>query len=158
MQKQALQPLLLQALEVNSAYGIERKVSLYLMTEVPDVGIYVERQRLMQVLSNLLSNSIKYSDENGKVEIFVREQDSIVSLTVKDYGPGIPAEFHSRIFERFAQVDSSETRKRGDTGLGLAIARELIQQMHGQIGFESVQGEGASFFIQLPVGTGISSK
>jgi signal transduction histidine kinase len=151
MHKIALRPLIAQALEVNSAYGVERRISLVILNEVPDISIYVDKVRLMQVLSNLLSNAIKYSNENGKVEISAQEHDNIVSLTIKDYGPGIPREFYSRIFERFAQADSSDTRKRGGTGLGLAIARELVQQMHGQISFDSVEGEGASFHIKFPV-------
>jgi signal transduction histidine kinase len=151
MQEYALQPLFAQAFEINSAYGMERRVSLILLDEVPDIRLFVDKHRMMQVFSNLFSNAIKYSDENGKVEVAARVRDNLLWLTIKDYGPGIPAEFHDRIFKRFTQADSSDTRKRGGTGLGLAITRDLVQQMHGQIGFESVEGEGASFYIKFPL-------
>lgn len=151
MQPQPLMPLIEQALEAHRAYGAERRVTLALLGRIAGADVRIDSQRLMQVLSNLLSNAIKFTPENGAVEIAVELCDSFVRVTVTDHGPGIPAEFRSRIFQKFSQADSSDTRQKGGTGLGLAISRELMERMGGRIGFDSVEGQGASFYFELPL-------
>ena len=151
IQKYPLAHLLSQALEGNLTFGTQRKIHLRLLTPVPDVAVAVDSQRLMQILSNLLSNAIKYSPENETVEISAATHDNAVRISVRDHGEGIPAEFHSRIFQKFAQADSSNTREKGGTGLGLAISRELVEHMGGSIGFESGLHKGAHFYIDLPI-------
>ena len=151
MQRQALMPLIEQSLESNHTYGVSRRVSLVLASSVPGVEVMVDGQRLLQVLSNLISNAIKYSPEDGMVGIAVQIKNSAVHVSCTDHGPGIPEEFRCRIFQRFAQADSSDARQKGGTGLGLAITRELIDRMGGQIGFDSVEGQGACFYFDLPL-------
>lgn len=151
MQRQPLMPLIEQALESNRAYGNERKVTIALTEQVPEAVVRVDAERLMQVLSNLLSNAMKFSPENGTVEVAVHAADNKVRVTVSDHGPGVPAEFRDYIFQKFAQADSSSTRQKGGTGLGLAITRELVERMNGEIGFESVENEGAHFYFELPL-------
>lgn len=151
MQRQKLMPLIEQALEDNQGYGTARHVELELTGRSYDTRVNVDAHRLMQVLSNLLSNAIKYSPDNGTVEVAVHHDEQTARITVTDRGPGIPAEFRSRIFQKFSQADSSDTRQKGGTGLGLAIARELVVRMGGKIGFDSVEGQGASFYIEFPV-------
>lgn len=151
LQPQALMPLIEQALEGNRAYGAERRVSLALTGTAPAAEVRVDSQRLMQVMSNLLSNAIKYSPEDGTVDVNVVQQDKSVRVTVTDHGPGIPQAFRARIFQKFAQADSSDTRQKGGTGLGLAITRELMERMGGRIGFDSEEGAGASFYFDLPL-------
>ncbi len=87
----------------------------------PVIDVVVDSQRLMQVLSNLLSNAMKYSPDNGLVEIAVQVQNKMARVTVSDNGPGIPVEFRERIFQKFSQADSSDTRQKSGTGLGLAM-------------------------------------
>ncbi|NPU91031.1 MAG: GAF domain-containing protein [Gammaproteobacteria bacterium] len=153
IQPQYLLPLVQEALEANRTYGYERKVSLTLKPDSPDVSVAVDSQRLMQVMSNLLSNAIKFSPENGQVEIGISLADNSARISVVDRGPGIPAAFQDRIFQKFAQADASDSRRQGGTGLGLAITRELVERMGGQIGFLSQEGSGTTFFVDLPMAT-----
>lgn len=152
MQLQPLLPLVYQSLEAHKAYGAERHVRLTMNGPGADVNVCVDAQRLMQILANLLSNAIKFSPVGGNVTVSVSTRGrTLVRVAVSDSGPGIPADFRSHLFERFAQADSSDRRSKGGTGLGLAISRDLVERMGGEIGFESSEGAGACFFFELPV-------
>jgi len=151
MQLLALMPLVEQALEANKAYGEARRVRFALTERVEDLEVRIDSQRLQQVMANFLSNAAKFSPEGGQVEVVVQRRGARVRVSVRDYGPGIPDAFRGRIFEKFSQADSSDTRQKGGTGLGLAISRELIERMGGAIGYDSVPAEGATFWIEVPI-------
>jgi signal transduction histidine kinase len=104
----------------------------------------------MQVLTNLLSNAAKFSPPQSEVTVAAERRGAEVRVSVCDHGPGIPQEFRERIFQRFAQADSSSTRQREGTGLGLSISKAIIERMNGRIGFETQEGVGTTFFIDLP--------
>lgn len=109
-------------------------------------------QRLRQVLSNLIDNAIKYGREGGSVIVGGGPIDPLrVELTVRDDGPGIPAEAKARIFERFYRGDKARSREQGGTGLGLAIVKNVVQAHGGEVRVESTPGVGTVFFITLPV-------
>lgn len=138
--------------EVKS-YADQYHVSLVLYKKVEEAMVFVDPQRYIQVLTNLLSNAIKFSPTGGAVELHLDVQETQVVVSVVDFGEGIPKEFQAKIFQKFAQADSSDTRNKGGTGLGLAISKELIERMQGKIDFESRTGK-TRFFFSLPLVVG----
>ena len=134
------------SIEANK-YG--HKLSYHEMNEIPP--IFMDKDRLEQILINIVSNSIKYTPENGIIEVFVRSIYSNVYIKIKDNGIGIPKDDLERIFERFYRVDKARSREQGGTGLGLAISKEIINAFSGDIYIESEQGKGTEVCIVLPV-------
>lgn len=152
MQVTPLMPLLDQSLAANQAYGEARRVGFVLSDRIEEtLEVRIDSQRLQQVLANYLSNAAKFSPEGGQVEVAVQRGDTRVRVAIHDHGPGIPEEFRARIFQKFSQADSSDTRQKGGTGLGLAITKELVEHMGGTVGFDSVAGAGATFWFELPI-------
>ena len=115
------------------------------------VGFGDER-RLTQVLLNLMSNAVKFTDQ-GSVTIAASSSHGMFEVSVRDTGPGIATGEHARIFEEFQQVDNSSTREKGGTGLGLAIAKRIVELHGGRISVESAPGAGSTFRVALPVRT-----
>jgi len=117
-----------------------------------DASIEVDPNRFNQALVNLLSNAAKYSPKGDTVTIRTNAgEDGQVHISVSDNGPGIPEDFREKVFERFAQADSSATRKVGGTGLGLHITKNLIDAFGGSVSFDTVEGAGTTFCFKLPV-------
>ena len=107
--------------------------------------------RLKQVLNNLVSNAIKFTPDGGRVAVAAEAvEGDRIRLTVRDTGPGIPAELQGQMFEKFRQLDSSVTREHGGTGLGLAISKELCQFLGGEIALESEEDRGSTFIVTIP--------
>ena len=148
-----LMPQIEAAMEKNQAYAQQHQVNCQIIQRVDQAMVQVDAMRLQQVLLNLLSNAAKFSSRGGKIDIAVSQQADLLRVEVQDYGQGVPAEFRSTIFQKFAQADAADTRKRGGTGLGLAISKQLIEQMNGQIGFDNTVGKGACFYFTLPNAT-----
>jgi signal transduction histidine kinase len=114
--------------------------------------IKTDAGKVQQILYNLLSNAVKFTPENGKIEIKAfLPNDQTVRISVSDTGPGIAETDKEKIFEKFRQADGSLTRNQPGTGLGLAISVELARLLSGSIGLESTAGEGAAFWLDLPV-------
>ena len=145
-------PLLVQVIEANQPYGDQFGVKFVLSADVESpVYVKLDSQRFIQVLSNFLSNAAKFSPAGGSVELSLLPnfEIGVVRISVRDYGPGISAEFQKRLFQKFSQEDSSDTRQKGGTGLGLAISKELVEGMGGTIGFVSESNQGATFFVDF---------
>lgn len=113
--------------------------------------VYADSSRLLQVMANLLSNAIKFSPKEGRVEVSLQVAVDWVKVSVRDHGPGVPADFRERVFQKFAQADGADTRIRGGTGLGLSISKALIEKFDGTIGFEDAAGGGSTFYFALPL-------
>lgn len=144
-------PVIRDAMERLNTYAVERDVCVRLGSSLATAIAIVDGSRLDQAFTNLLSNAIKFSPDRGEVTVNVEETDQHLRVSVTDRGPGVPESFRPRIFQKFAQADSSATRSQGGTGLGLAITREIMSQMGGSAGFKSVVGQGATFWLDLPM-------
>lgn len=152
-------PLVENALEANRAYGQQFGVNFQLDSPgMQGIKVNADSDRLIQVLTNLLSNATKFSPRGETVVITVTVQSDPsnlqpywVRVEVCDRGPGIPEDFRSKIFQKFAQADSSDTRQKGGTGLGLSISRLIIEKLGGQMGFETELNVGTTFYFTLPI-------
>jgi PAS domain S-box-containing protein len=149
MHEQAIFPLVQQALSENKFFAEKYSVKFELANSAPDARINIDAFRFQQVLTNFLSNATKYSPAQAQVDIHITENNGWVRVSITDYGQGIPDEFKVRIFQKFSQADSSNTREKGGTGLGLAISKELVERMGGKIGFDSEAGKGSSFYAEF---------
>lgn len=154
LQLQPLLPQLEQALSACDSYAQACEVALLLAVDNnAGVQLPIDSGRLQQALAHLLNNAIKFSPRRSQVQLGLTRQGKQVCISVRDQGPGIAAEFHGRIFQAFAQADSSSSRQQGGTGLGLAISKALVEGMGGSLGFSSPAGEGATFVITFTLAT-----
>lgn len=151
MKTQAVQPIIDISIESIKTYSTNTSVAFRMEGVSTDYFIHVDALRLQQVISNFLSNAIKFSPPNSEVTISLTRHGGQLRIAVIDHGPGVSDEFRARIFQKFSQADASDSRQRGGTGLGLAITKELIERMNGTVGFESVLGEGSTFYAQFPL-------
>jgi nitrogen-specific signal transduction histidine kinase len=138
------------ALELNAVYAARHEVRFVLATVPDGTQVRADPDRLMQVMSKLLSNAAKFSSPGSFVWVRYQRVDTRVSVEVEDRGTGIPEGFRSRVFEKFSQADSSAARRFEGAGLGLSITRHLVQAMGGTIGFTSSIGRGTTFRFVLP--------
>lgn len=144
-------PLVEQAIENNKPYALNYGVKLVLQEDAVNPEVVVDPSRLQQILANFISNAIKFSPTDECVTVSIIEtSNNTVRIKIADLGPGIPVNFHNRIFQKFSQADSSDTRAKGGTGLGLAITKELAERMNAYVGFDSIEGSGSTFWIELP--------
>ncbi len=146
-----LQALIEDALESHQAFAHKWGVALSLETKVPALSIRVDADRFAQILANLISNACKFSPVGETVRIHVVDMGgNRIKIEVADKGPGIPASFVERIFQKFSQADGSDTRSKEGTGLGLAITKEIVEKMDGNIGFYANADGGTVFYIEFP--------
>ncbi len=143
--------LVKKSIEANKGYSDGFNVSFVLKKAPAGIFVSGDEDRLMQVLSNLLSNAAKFSPEKGIVELSVSKKKGTARIAVADQGCGIAQENHTHIFKKFTQVDSTDTRQKGGTGLGLNISRTIVEQHEGKMSFDSELGKGATFYFTLPL-------
>ena len=148
VRKVELRSLLQQQVDLFGGQSTDHPVRL----DAPDDLIAeVDEEHLRRAVANLISNAIKYSPDGGEVRVEATRRNGDVIVAVRDQGIGIPASDQRRVFDRFYRVDSTQTRKIGGTGLGLALVREIARAHGGEVGVESIEGQGSRFWLQVPV-------
>ncbi len=122
--------------------------------QVPKAVVYADRNRISQVMTNLIDNAIKYGNDGGKVVVELESEKDQLVVSVKDDGPGIEPEHLKRIFERFYRIEKSRSKDSGGTGLGLAITKHIVEAHGSKISVTSKPGKGTQFRFKLPKGKG----
>jgi PAS domain S-box-containing protein len=145
-----LMELIEQVARANDGFAVQHGVRLQVTAAVPGAKVQGDGDRLVQVLTNLISNACKFSPAGSSVDIAVARLGERLRVEVADHGPGISDDFRQRIFQKFSQADATNTRKEGGTGLGLSISKAIIERLGGQIGFFSEPGKGSTFYFELP--------
>jgi len=150
MTETSLRAVAVRSIEMTRGYADQLGVELVLEGDGEGVEVRGDPDRLVQVVTNLLSNAAKYSPRGERVVVRVEGDGANAKLSVTDQGPGVPIAFRDRIFSRFAQADSSDARGKSGTGLGLYIAREIAERHGGRLWFDSPADGGATFHLELP--------
>jgi len=147
-----VQPTQLVQVSLEGMKAVADEVGIKLTSTQSAKGLVTcDEDRILQVLTNLISNAVKFSPAGRSVSINTEWVDSEwLRFSVADRGNGIPPELVPRLFQKFQQLDQSDTRSRGGTGLGLAICKAIVDEHHGRIGVQTVLGEGSTFFFELP--------
>jgi PAS domain S-box-containing protein len=152
LQRLNMKDLLERALHDTAPFARDHEVRLQ-VDAADDAWVDADGDRIIQVIVNLLSNAAKFSPRGDEVRVSLDVQAGRARIAVLDHGPGIPADFHGRVFERFAQADGSDRREKGGTGLGLNICRSIVHAHGGTIGFDSEPGLRTEFWFELPLAT-----
>ena len=142
--------LLARAVEVNEPYAMKLTVMLQLDPPTTDVYVWTDPVRALQILTNLISNAVKFSPEGNAVRLGCDCVPERVRLFVEDHGPGIPEDSRDRIFQRFGQAANQEHSRLPGSGLGLSICRALASRLGGDIGYRTELGKGSMFWVDLP--------
>jgi PAS domain S-box-containing protein len=145
-----LTPLLEHVIDMNRAYGQQFDITFKLESSLAGAWVYADSDRLIQALTNLLSNAAKFSPIGAQVLVSLTRRSEMLRIAIQDRGPGIPEAFRARLFQRFAQADASDARQKGGTGLGLNITKAIVEKLGGQIDVMILPEAGSMFFIDLP--------
>ena len=144
--------LILDAVDANAGYATTLDIALQAdLVDGETVFTNGDEKRLMQVMSNMISNALKFSREGGMVTVGYSVEGRKVRIWVKDQGIGIPENARAKVFGKFTQVDNTDQREKGGTGLGMNISQQIIEHHNGTIDYVSVLGKGTTFFIELDV-------
>ena len=149
MQSIEFSKVIKQVVEINNGLTQQYNVKINLGDLPESAIIWGDANRVMQVLTNLLSNAVKFSPERGIVDIRLIKDRQYWRVEIHDQGPGITNEFRERIFGAFSQSELANVRQKGGIGLGLNIAKIIVEKMEGLIGYESDEGEGSVFWASF---------
>ncbi len=129
----------------------EKRIEASISHDNPDLELELDQRVIQLVFTNIITNAIKYSYEKSRVEIVTKKEEQSVQIRVRDWGCGIPQEIKHRIFEKLFRADNARIMDPGGSGLGLYIAKLIVDQVGGRIWFESEEGRGTTFFVELPL-------
>ncbi len=145
-----LKPIITNCIEMNNAYANKFDIKYNFISNNSDYDVYIDQERISQVILNLLSNATKFSEKNSTITIKTEQTANSVRIIVTDNGPGIPENFKNKIFTKFAQVNSEDNRTHAGSGLGLCICKSIIEHHNGKINFYN-NTKGATFYFDLPL-------
>ncbi len=140
-----------EAITLTEQMAKQAQVQIEKKSPFPEVEVYTDPSRVIQVLLNLLSNAIKFSEPHSSIFVSIELQQDTVKVAVEDTGTGIPKFFYPRIFNKFAQADTGDQRSASGTGLGLNISKSIMELLGGTLDFISEEGKGSIFFFTLPI-------
>jgi len=149
-EKLEMMPLVEQAIDSTVAYATKHQVRLELSERVPGAMVRVDPDRMIQVLTNVLSNAVRFSAADDVVIVNASRRDQILRVAVSDAGPGISEDFREHVFEAFARGEHEDWRHRSGTGLGMSISKGIIEELGGAISFETELGVGTTFLVDIP--------
>jgi len=149
-EKVEMMPLVEQAIDSTSAYAAKHNVRFELQQGVPDAMVRVDPDRMIQVLTNVLSNAVRFSAADDVVTVKAGRHHQMLRVAVSDAGPGISEDFREHVFEAFARGEHDDWRHRSGTGLGMSISKGIIGELGGAITFETELGVGTTFFVDIP--------
>jgi signal transduction histidine kinase len=139
-----------QAIDANRGIAEGKGVRVRLDDGCVVGEVLADPDRILQVVTNLLSNAIKFSPANNEVVVAVKKGTDVVGISVRNHGPGISVNFRPHVFERFAQVDATNARQKGGTGLGLSVVKQIVDRLGGEVSFADETGGGTIFHVTLP--------
>jgi PAS domain S-box-containing protein len=149
-EKVELMPLVEQAIDATSAYAANYGVHIELSDGVAGAMVRVDPDRMIQVLTNVLSNAVRFSAADDRVTVEAFRHNGMLRVAISDQGPGISEDFRDHVFEAFARGEHDDWRHRSGTGLGMSISKAIIEELGGAISFETELGEGTTFFVDIP--------
>jgi two-component system sensor histidine kinase GlrK len=145
-----IEPLIKRAVAEITPLVEAKQIQFESALNEPMPAVRIDPERILQVLRNLMGNAVKFTPKGGRVSVAAKTHDGILEISVKDSGPGIPAESLRSIFEKFSQGSHASATNRQGTGLGLAIAKNIVTSHGGNIWAESQLGGGSKFVFVLP--------
>jgi signal transduction histidine kinase len=146
-----LQDLIEESIELQKGLAVSMNVEIKKSFQAGEFNIVADKRRISVVLDNLISNAIKYTDKKGRVEIILENKDDMIEVCIRDNGVGIPKNEQTRIAEKFFRSNNSIKNKTDGTGLGLYIAKNIVEQSGGSFWFKSIENVGSEFYFSLPV-------
>jgi PAS domain S-box-containing protein len=145
-----IRSLVEQAIEADRSFAESYRVGVRLAEDAASGDVCVDADRMVQVMTNLLSNAIKFSPADQEVTVTIESREAAARICVRDHGPGIPDDFKSHVFDRFAQAGGSDGRQKSGTGLGLSIVKQIVTRLGGEVGFFAAESGGTVFYVDLP--------
>jgi signal transduction histidine kinase len=140
-----------RSVHLNNIEAVKKNTRIEMVRTANDPVVEVDRNKIRQVVDNLINNAVKYSPRGSVITVLVHSSDSVAGFAVRDNGPGIPESERHKLFKDYGRLSAEPTGGEKSTGLGLAICRKIVEAHNGTIGFENIPGRGCEFVVSLPL-------